>query len=97
MGPSPASSTRPRRTVVIGVLAAVIVVMLAVLTVVILNKPAQDGNGTAASGGAPVAQQPPLYVSVEPRAMVCCTFSSACWWRPITTKPWHPSRRVRLR
>jgi hypothetical protein len=67
MGPSPASSTRPRRTVVIGVLAAVIVVMLAVLTVVILNKPAQDGNGTAASGGAPVAQQPPLYVSPDGR------------------------------
>jgi hypothetical protein len=67
MGPSPSSSTRPRRTVVIGVLAAVIVVMLAVLTVVILNKPAQDGNGTAASGGAPVAQQPPLYVSPDGR------------------------------
>jgi hypothetical protein len=67
MGPSPASSTRPRRAVVIGVLAAVIVVMLAVLTVVILNKPAQDGNGTAVSGGAPVAQQPPLYVSPDGR------------------------------
>jgi hypothetical protein len=67
MGPSPASSTRPRRAVVIGVLAAVIVVMLAVLTVVILNKPAQDGDGAATSGAAPVAQQPPLYVSPDGR------------------------------
>ena len=65
MGPSPDSSTRPRRTVVIGVLAVVIVVMLAVLGVVILNHPAQDG--TAAPSAAPAAQEPPLFVGPDGR------------------------------
>jgi hypothetical protein len=66
MGPTPGSST-PRRTVVIGVLAAVIVVMLGVLAVVILNRSTPDGTGTGSADATPVAQQPPLYVAPDGR------------------------------
>ena len=68
MGPTPDSRTPQRRTVFIGVLAAVIVAMLAVLTVVLLNgREAQNGGVTAPPSAAPVAAQPPLYVSPDGR------------------------------
>jgi hypothetical protein len=67
MGSTPDSRTPHRRTVFIGVLAAVIVAMLAVLTVVLLQAPAQNGGVTAPPSAAPVAAQPPLYVSPDGR------------------------------
>lgn len=57
--PNPAP---PRRTVVIAVVATVVVALLAVATVVILNRQSPDGQGAA-----PIAPQPPLYVSPDGR------------------------------
>lgn len=61
--PNPAP---PRRTVVIAVVATVVVALLAVVTVVILNR--QSPSGPEAVPTAPIAPQPPLYVSPEGRA-----------------------------
>src|SRR5690349_6935980 len=68
MGPTPTSPTPPRRTVPIAVGATLVVALLALVTVVFLTRQQSDGP-VAAPGpsAAPVAPQPPLYVSPEGR------------------------------
>ena len=67
MGPTPTSVTPPRRTVVIAVVATVVVALLAVLTVVFLTRQPDGQVAAPPPSAAPVAPQPPLYVSPEGR------------------------------